>query len=137
MRYRQIDHTADFGVLIFGENLFDLFENAGYTLFDILLETETSKKAKQKVVRINGSDMPDLMVNWLRELLYFWTRYELFVTSINIMELSENHLTAQIDFGRYDEDFHEIKQEIKAVTYHQIKIARKETCWESRIIFDI
>ena len=40
-RYKEIEHTADIGVEIYGATLEELFHNAGYALFDTIVDAET------------------------------------------------------------------------------------------------
>ena len=88
-------------------------------------------------MKVTGSDWPDLMVNWLRELLYLWSGKELLVGSTKIDSISEKEIMATICAERFDPDRHTIKTEIKAVTYHQIRVDCRRTGWQSRIIFDV
>ena len=88
-------------------------------------------------MEVSGEDWADLMINWLREILYLWNGKERLVKSADITSLSETRLTAQVPFDPYDPDRHVIKTEIKAVTYHQIQVKRTPSGWTARIIFDI
>ena len=137
MKYETIDHTADFGIHVFGADAKDLFANAAFALFDLITDINTLKGLNEHEVRITGDDWPDTMVNWLRELLYLWTCKEMLVKIANISYLTEHELTARVNFDPYDPDRHEIKNEIKAVTYHQIQVEKVPLGWESKIIFDV
>ena len=77
------------------------------------------------------------MVNWLRELLYLWTVKELLVITVDISSISESKLAADVATLAYEADLHPIKNEIKAVTYHQINVVHSAAGWEARVIFDI
>ncbi|MFC1826281.1 archease [Thermodesulfobacteriota bacterium] len=137
MRYKLIDHTADFGIHVFGSDSKELFANAAYAMFDMLTEIGLLKGTDSIDLLVNGDDWSDLMVNWLRELLYFWNGKELLVQKVRIMSLSDTELSANIDFDPFDPDRHEIKIEVKAVTYHQIQVTGGPEGWEARIIFDV
>ncbi len=137
MRYKLINHTADFGIHVFGSDPKALFANAAYAMFDMLTEIDLLKGTSSTDLQVTGDDWPDLMVNWLRELLYFWNGKELLVKKVQILSLSETELSANIEFDPFDPDRHEIKIEIKAVTYHQIEVTGGPGGWEARIIFDV
>ncbi|MDL1979922.1 MAG: archease [Deltaproteobacteria bacterium] len=138
MKYETIDHTADFGIHIFGADAKDLFANAAFALFDLITDIDALKGLNEHEVRITGDDWPDTMVNWLRELLYLWTCKEMLVKTATISYLTEHELTARVNFDPYDPDRHEIKNEIKAVTYHQIDVkSLPDGRWMSQIIFDV
>ncbi|MEW6672183.1 MAG: archease [Thermodesulfobacteriota bacterium] len=135
--YRMIEHTADFGIHVFGRDPADLFANAALALFDLVADSRTLKGANRKEITVTGSDRPDLMVNWLRELLYLWTGNELLVKSIKIQKISTCEVNAVLWYDRYDPGRHVVNNEIKAVTYHQIQVTPYPKGWKARIIFDV
>ncbi|MDY6791987.1 MAG: archease [Thermodesulfobacteriota bacterium] len=136
MKYRLIDHTADFGIHVFGSDLKDLFTNAALAMFDLITDINDLKIEEKCILTVKGSDHPDLMVNWLRELLYIWNGKQKLVAAIDILSIAKYELTANIKFDSFEPAVHCIRNEIKAVTYHQIQVSRAETGWESKIIFD-
>ena len=137
MKYRLIDHTADFRVHVFGKDLQELFSNASEAMFDLITETDNLNSADVHDIHVTGDDWPDLMVNWLRELLYLWNGREFLVKKTEILSISEYELSAKVTVDIYDPDRHLIKEEIKAVTYHEIEVNPVEYGWESKVIFDV
>ena len=137
MNYRIIDHTADFGIHVCGKDEKHLFQNAALAMFESMVETGTCHGGVQKQVSVSGSDRPDLMVNWLRELLFQWTGKQKILQSVAVDQLSPVSITAQLTLENYNPDRHIILNEIKAVTYHQIQVVKSGDHWESRIIFDV
>jgi SHS2 domain-containing protein len=136
-KYKLIDHTADFGIHVYGSDSKDLFANAAWALFDLITEMDRLTGLEFCHIEVSGDDWSDLMVNWLREVLYLWNGKELLVTKARILSLSETELTATLEYDPFNPDCHVIKTEIKAVTYHQIQITGTPLGWEARIIFDI
>ncbi len=137
MRYKLIDHTADFGAHVFGSDSKELFSNAAFAMLDLITEVDSLKGLDSIYVSVSGDDWPDLMINWLREILFLWNGEEMLVKKANITSLSENHLSAEVFYDPYDPDRHPIKIEVKAVTYHQIQVTSGPLEWEARIIFDV
>jgi SHS2 domain-containing protein len=136
-KYQLIDHTADFGIRVFGSDSRELFGNAAGALFDMLTETEALTGNDSCRITVSGDDWSDLMVNWLREVLYLWNGKERLVKSVQILSLSEKKISANIHFDAYTPTRHIIKTEIKAVTYHQAYVKRTPVGWEAGIIFDV
>jgi SHS2 domain-containing protein len=136
-KYRLIDHTADLGIHVFGKDPDELFDTAARAMFDQITNIKALKGIEQQSIKVKGADWPDLMVNWLRELLYLWTVKELLVKTVEILSLSETELSAVVKADPYDPENHIIKAEIKAVTYHQSSVESGLTGWESKIIFDV
>jgi len=137
MPYTLIDHTADFGIHVLGADPKELFTDAAIALFDRIIDRNTLTGALQEDLDITGIDWPDLMVCWLRELLYLWNGKQILIKSIDIETLSEKHLCAKATGDAYNSEEHAILMEIKAVTYHQIHVARRRLGWEAKIIFDV
>ncbi len=137
MKYKLIDHTADFGMQVFGSDLKDLFANSAHAMFDQIADIKALKGLDECKIHVRGDDWPDLMVNWLRELLYLWSGREMLVKAVDILSLTEYELSANVKFDHYDPDRHVIKGEIKAVTYHQIQVKSGPEGWEAVIIFDV
>jgi SHS2 domain-containing protein len=132
-----MNHTADVGIHVFGKDGKDLFANAAFALFSLFTDISALKGENKKKIAITGSDWPDLMVNWLRELLYLWNGNEILVKEVDIHSISEKRLSATVFYEPYDSDRHIIKMDIKAVTYHQIQVTAGPAGWEARIIFDV
>jgi len=135
--YRFLDHTADFGLEIFGENENALFVHAAAALFDLITDTALLKGERQRTLEVAGQDWPDLMVNWLRELLYLWNGEARLVQHVNIERLEPTGLRAVVATDPYQPDRHTIRNEIKAVTYHQIETAPWQGRWRARVILDV
>jgi SHS2 domain-containing protein len=132
-----MDPTADCGIQVFGENLKALYENAGLALFDLVADISLVKPSIEYPVQVSGSDWPDLMVNWLRELLFFWSGKEMLVNEIAVTEIFEYELSARIRVEPFNAARHHLNQEIKAVTYHRIQVTSTPTGWEAIVVFDV
>jgi SHS2 domain-containing protein len=135
--YRRMDPTADCGIQVFGKDLKALFENAGLALFDLIADISLVKSGFEYPVQVSGSDWPDLMVNWLRELLYLWVGKELLIKEIAVTEISEYQLHARINVDAFNAAQHRLNHEIKAVTYHRIQVNNHPAGWEAIVIFDV
>lgn len=137
MRYRRMDPTADCGIQVFGKDVKALFENAGLALFDLIAGTNRMKTAVEIPVQVSGSDWADLMVNWLRELLYLWTGKELLIKEIEVEAISEHHLRAVLRADTFNSKKHRLNLDIKAVTYHRMMVSQTPDGWEAIVVFDV
>lgn len=135
--YRFFDHTADFGLEIFGEDEKALFVNAATALFDQITDTKILVGRHRQVIQVTGMDWPDLMVNWLRELLHLWNGQQRLLQRVTMEQLEQTQLSAILRMDDYQPDLHLIRNEIKAVTYHQIETAPWRKGWRAKVVFDI
>jgi len=136
-RYRIIDHTADLGLRVYGTTAVDLYESAARAMFDQIVDTRCLTGRDSAAVAVTGIDRADLMVNWLRELLYLWTGKGKLVKTVHVRRLSAYRLSAAAVCDDFDPHRHGIKTEIKAVTYHRSRVFRSPGGWQATIIFDV
>jgi SHS2 domain-containing protein len=135
--YKTFDHTADLGVEISGADPPQLFANAGTTLFHLISGSSGIEEHAALPVTVEGSGYEDLMMNWLRELLYLHQVKGYLLSTFIIHALDESVLEATVRGEPFDARRHELRREIKAVTYHQLSVKREPTGWTARIVFDI
>ena len=142
--YKFFEHTADIGVEISGRTKKELFTNAASALFDILMENLDSKgksaaktHKRQKTVTVDGADMEDLLINFLREILYLFNGTSWVISHCKITECGNKRLKAQLMGEPYNKNKHSIKTEIKAVTYSGLNVEKQKSGWRARVIFDV
>lgn len=135
--YRIIDHTADLGIAVTGKTQGNLFKKAALALTDLLTDTSRLHAEYTETLTITGLDSQDLLINWLREILYFWNGKKVFAADIDISDITDTALTACISLAVYYPNHHTISREIKAVTYHQAEVVEKAGQWSAQVIFDV
>jgi SHS2 domain-containing protein len=136
--YRLIDHTADFGLELWAPDALQLFSHAADVLFKIILDSDAVLTPKyDRTLHVQGDDWADLMVNWLRELLYLWHGHGQVVLAVKLEALTANHLKAAIVSDDFRPSEHAVLHEIKAVTYHQVEVGPCSKGWCARVIFDV
>jgi len=69
-RFEILDHTADIGLIVYGESLKTLFENAGEAFFHLITDLKKVRRRTERRIEIGKEDLERLMVDWLSELLY-------------------------------------------------------------------
>jgi len=135
--YRFVDHTADLRIEVEADTLAGLFIEAAAALFDITAGIESIGIKEFRVVRASGDDAGELFVDWLRELLYRFTGEGMLFSDFEILMLSETEMQARCGGEPYDGRRHEVKCEIKAVTYHGLEISRSAGKLRVSVVFDI
>ena len=136
-KFEIFDHTADLGLQVTGTDLKELFQNASHAMMQIMLKQGTTKNSKPMKISVHGSDLSDLMVRWLGEILYLFEGENRLVTQTKIHKITPKHLDAEIQTTPFSPAHHEILTEIKAVTYHQSEVIQQGGLWKARIIFDL
>ncbi|HTZ39870.1 MAG TPA: archease [Syntrophales bacterium] len=135
--YHAIDHTADLGLVIMGASEGDLFSNAAFAVFDIITDLERVEPREIRRIAVEGDSREDLLVNFLREVLYLYNGEGWLLKQAHITRIGEKDLEAEVLGEPFDSQKHEICKEIKAVTYHQTEVRKTLEGWTARVIFDV
>ncbi len=135
--FEVLDHPADIGFRAFARTLPELFENAALALLSIRAELDSIAPASQYPVSAQGSDTESLLVNWLSEILYWVDGRQIALREVKVTELSETSVSG---VGRGEIRVparHHLKVIVKAVTYHQLKVARSAGGWVAEVYLDV
>jgi len=135
--YEVLEHTADIGIRVKSSGLAGLFKNAGLAITGISAEKQkTQYPEKHKIVITQKADnLEELFVNWLNELLSASAVESLIFEDIQINQINEKFVDA-IAIGS-DIRNYKVNTEIKAATYHQLKIQKSGSLWLAEVIFDV
>ena len=136
-RFEILDHTADIGIIVYGEDLKTLFENAGEAFFHIITDLKSVRRRIERKIEIQGESLERLMVDWLTELLYLHDVENLLFKGFKVESVGEKGLRARVKGEPFQEGVHMIKTGVKAVTYHQIQVRKENGNWRAQIILDL
>ncbi|MBI3362099.1 MAG: archease [Chloroflexi bacterium] len=82
---------------------------------------------------LEAPDTESLLVAWLNELLYFTESDGQVFTEFGVNALTDTHIEAQATGGPATE----LNKQIKAVTFHNLKVERTDEGFETTIVFDV
>jgi len=137
IEYRLLDHVADLGIEVRGASLEGLFVEAARALFDLIGSLADTEPKVEESVSVNGEDREDLLRGWLGELLFRSAARGMVYSEFEILTLDARRLDARARGERYDRRKHSIEREIKAVTFHGLRVTRDDGGWRATVIFDI
>jgi SHS2 domain-containing protein len=132
--FKEIEHTADRALRIYGSNLGELLLNAARGMNSLMGTEPTPGSARQeKTIVLDALDAESLLVEWLSELAY-WAETELLIfNEFDIESVSPTHLTTKIRGARVAH----LEKHIKAVTYHNLEIVRTDRGLAATVVFDV
>jgi SHS2 domain-containing protein len=136
-RYKFIDHTADIGVIAYGKDLPEAFANSAYAMFDILTDVSKVEGNNSFELQVSARNQDELLIMWLDELLFRYETERIVCDRFVINSLDDKNLNATVFYEKIDRNKHEIKTEIKNVTYHQLEIKKVRNGWSIQVIFDV
>jgi SHS2 domain-containing protein len=137
-KYRITKHQSELAVKVVGASQADLFANSAYTLFDVMVADLDKVDCKDHIpLEIEGTDRDDLMVNWMRELLYLYQGSGYLLKDFQIREVKDTIVKADVAGEKIDPDRHEIKQEIAAIAFHKSRMDKTGNQWTAQVIFEV
>ncbi len=136
-RFKIVGTTADVAIVAYGESLQKLFIHAAEGLITLLTNPKQINKNQKKEIKLHGSDLENLMVKWLSEILYLFEVKEFLGKNFIIHSLDNKFLHSEVIGENFDSKKHSIHTEIKAITYHQLNLKRQKGQWMAKIIFDL
>lgn len=134
-RFQLIEHTADTGLIAYGNSLAEAFANAAYGLFSIITELDKVREVQSRPVEVGAEDVDELLFNWLNELIYVFEVEHLLFKRFDITEFTEHNLKATCWGEKYHPARHELKLGVKSATYHMLKVDGEKN--EVQVIFDV
>ena len=135
--YETFEHTADLGLRIRADDLNSLFAEAGRALFSVIVENlEDIRTIEEIPFTININDVEELLHDWLTELLFTFHVRRLLLVKFDV-NIQASGLTAIAHGEKIDLKRHEINLEIKAITWHGLKVVQSPTGWMAEVIVDI
>jgi SHS2 domain-containing protein len=131
--------TADVAVEVRGKTIEDLFATAALALFEVMVGVEAVQPKLEKKIRLEGQTVDLLLYDWLSELVclkdtaaMIFCRFDLVIKHENDYRLDATVAGEQIDPRR-----HELRADVKAVTFHRFRVEEKQGVWTAEIVFDI
>jgi SHS2 domain-containing protein len=136
-KYTVIEHTADTGIVVEAKTLEELFAVSGCAMFDLMVDVTKVEPAEEAKVSLEADSIEELLIHWLNELLFRSEISGMFFSRFEVSSIRNNALKAQVMGEPYNQKKHEIGQGIKAATYHELEVSRKNRHWFAKVIFDI
>jgi SHS2 domain-containing protein len=138
--YEIFEHTADLGIRIRADNVDELFVDAAHGLFSVMVANPDLVHATEETTfQLRTDNIEELLHDWLSELVYtFYARRLVladFQVQVRIAKACE--LTATARGEPFDPGRHETDVEVKAITWHELKVEQLPDGWEAEVIVDI
>jgi SHS2 domain-containing protein len=135
--FEVFEHTADLGLRIRAADRAGLFVEAARGLFSVLVANpQDVRGVEQRTYQIQGDEDDYLLFDWLNELLYTFDTEHLLLAEFDV-EFRENGLLAVCRGEPADPARHDLDHEVKAITYHGLRVDHDDDGWFAEVIVDI
>ena len=135
--YEIFPHTADLGLRVRSPDLNSLFAESAKGFFSLIVSNLNDVVPRTRVeFHIEGHDLAYLLADWLSELLFTFESRRLLLSEFDVTVGPEG-LDATAQGETADEGRHTLDHEIKAVTYHGLRVEQIHGDWFAEVIMDI
>ncbi|REK15502.1 MAG: archease [Planctomycetota bacterium] len=136
MPYETFEHTADLGLRVWADDIATVFVDAARGLFSMIVELDSVQPRESIELAIEGEVSDLLLFDWLNELLYHYEVQHLLLCRFEVT-IGEQGLKATAGGEPIDAERHVLDHEVKAITYHGLKLERQGARWLAEVIVDI
>ncbi len=132
--YRELPHTADLALEVWGQDLPELFAHAAEGLVNLALSVEPGAPVSaRRQVDLNAPDWEALLVDWLNEILALQDEHGEGYVTFDLSLPRPYELAAHIGGTQACEP----RRTIKAATFHGLAIRQGPEGWHAIVVFDV
>jgi len=114
-----------------------MYSNAALGLIFVIAGTSKIESLVERTMTIPAIDRENLLVRWLTEVLFLYDAEKFLTAAIEFEVLNDTLLKAKILGEPFNARKHKLRLDIKAITYHQLKIEEHSGIWTARVFVDI
>jgi SHS2 domain-containing protein len=138
--FELFEHKADVGIRGKGNSLEEAFAECGKALFSVMVELDKVKAEERVEVKVEADDKEQLLVNFLNELLYLKDVKEMVFKEFELRIIEENgkwRLEGRALGEKINKEKHTIKGDVKAASFHQLKVSEEKGQFVVQCVVDV
>ena len=138
-RFKYLEHTADAKFRAYGKTLEESFTNAALAVFNIMVDTKKVEPKTKKEINIAGKTLESLLFDFLDELLFFLDTEDFLLHNIQAIKIKQDNgkfaLKAELTGDKIREKY-KVSGIVKAITYNEMEIKKKNNQWTITAVVD-
>jgi SHS2 domain-containing protein len=131
--------TADVAYKIYGKNLSELFKNAALAVEQTMVDLATLAPLQNLEFRVKNLELEDLLLDFLNHLIFLKDARQLVFSKFDLHLKKEDYfqLEGMMKGEKIDIRRHNLRTDVKAVTYHNLQIKKERGFYTAIIVLDI
>jgi SHS2 domain-containing protein len=138
--YRYIEHVSDAMVEAYGGTLDEAFANSAKALVNIVCDVSKVDLGKRVFIQTAGFDLLSLLYSWLEKVLIALLVDNLALAKfqVRIARRKDSYfLSSECEGEAFVSRKHHYKVEVKAVTYHEMKVTKSKGKFVVQYLVDL
>ncbi len=135
--FEELEHTADIAIRVRGHSLASLFENASRGMVALISGgTFEDAPAERRSIRVEADRTDALLREWLSEIIFLISVERALPVRYAFEGIDERSAAAILDIVPMTEEVARNATEIKAVTWHGLRVERTPGGFMAEVVFD-
>ncbi|MCW1300928.1 MAG: archease [Candidatus Nanoarchaeia archaeon] len=136
-----LEHTADVEFEALGNSLEQAFERAAIAMQSVMIDLhEVEKKVRREIVA-EGEDNESLLYDFLEKILIINDSENIFFSEVKVSKIWKEGNKLKVSAVLLGEEFdprkHRGRAVVKAVTYHGMRVGKKDGKFYVHVVLDI
>lgn len=141
MKFKYLEEvaTADIAFEAYGKDMRELFENTALAVAETMVDVKTVSAKEKKEIELEENDIQQLLFEFVEELIYIKDA-DHFVFKKFDLELKEgkrNKLKVTCYGDEIDKNKQDLRNDVKAITYHMYKLEKVKQGYKVLIVLDV
>lgn len=125
------------GIRAYGESREDLFANCARGMVSLILDPESVEPRDKVQIEAEAVELEALLVRWLSEILFLVEADGWAFGDFQVEEVTDGRVRGWGLGEPLDPEQHGVHGEIKAPTYHMLRVEEEDGAWTAQVIFDV
>jgi SHS2 domain-containing protein len=135
--YEIFPHTADLGLRVKAATHAGVYTEAASGLMSMIVANlESVRPVTTKTIEVVEDEADLMLFDWLNELLYLVHAERLLLSEFDVT-VADGKLNAKCSGEPIDPERHQLDHDVKAITYHELKVRITNDGWLAEVIVDI
>ena len=118
----------------------ECYGNAARAMFSAMIDSHSVDPVIKRTILLEANDLPALMHDYLSEILFLFETEGLVFRDFEVSVKKKGavyKLSATLSGEKFNKKKHIILTDIKAVTYHDLKVEKRDGQWVAEVLSDI
>ena len=138
--FELFEHKADVGVRGIGKSLEEAFAECAKAMFSVMADLKKVEPEMAEKVEIETENREQLLVEFLNHLLYLRDVKGMLFSSFNLYITDGGNnwqLKGKAVGEKIDKEKHSLKGDVKAASYHQLKVEEEDGKFVAQCVVDV
>lgn len=139
-KYRFLENVAiaDAAFQAEADSLEELLQVCAEATFEVMVDSRNVERNDKEEVELTGENPEELLFDWLAELIYLKDLKSMLFSrfDVDVQKKDGYSLRASVWGEPADQAKHEVRVDVKAVTYHLLEVKEKGGRWTARVVLD-